>query len=793
MKKGGAVRYSCALLWIVGGCLSLALAASVARAQEGVDDVAWKKLVEPSLVTLDLKEATWRETYEKLAEVSGNTLKLPERTSSTTKPVTLSLQDVPFWKAVALLNKVAPANFNADYDQPVFSVRDSFSATEYPFAACVGPVEISVRSFQALREAAYDWSFGGGTSRNRGPSVQLSICVSIEPRVRVASAVVRFDEARDDTGKDLLALPGGGRGGSGSVRIHGPRRAVRDYAQVALALPAAQATRIKQIRGSLELGIIPPAEPVRVMLDNPGKELSLLGYPVTYASVSGDEKLGWQVTFKAASWPRSSTMSDTRGMQLADADGKTLDYKGFGFRPSDGSRPGTPRFSPGGPVDIHFRFAWQADFKPAALILPSAVPPRMHSFPFEFSDIPLPPLTAAYASANTAAAAVLPDAPMPPAPDSVLPMEQLAASSFSLAAQGMPPADVAAEITRQTGNSVVWQKHGPRRGEEEPTVTLHLENVPFWKGLEEMCRPGAISLSYSGYEKDRRVQMGKRTPMRGEGIAPVPSQVVGAVRYVISRVAVTAESKAEYTAKPYLSDKFTLTASVNAWVEPKIQIQQQSGRVIECVTGVVAPVTDTPAGPDTPRYTHTQPPPVPDPRAAHITDSTRNSIANIWLSVPLTSGQVPARIARLRAYHYVQLDPKSLPADAARVLEWNDIAPGAAFDAGQGLKIVYEQMPGTPLPNRLVPRREGGASAVDIELLKKGLAAYDAAGHPIKLSPVMIGNEANWCLALPKDAAPARAALTLSAHPGIYAGVVEFRDIPVPSLPAMAVVEELEP
>jgi hypothetical protein len=61
--------------------------------------------------------------------------------------------------------------------------------------------------------------------------------------------------------------------------------------------------------------------------------------------------------------------------------------------------------------------------------------------------------------------------------------------------------DVLAELTRQTGYKIgAWPDEQPN-GKDPQVYTFHLENVPFWQAMDQICEPGGLILQ-QGYGDD---------------------------------------------------------------------------------------------------------------------------------------------------------------------------------------------------------------------------------------------------------------------------------------------------
>jgi hypothetical protein len=153
------------------------------------------------------------------------------------------------------------------------------------------------------------------------------------------------------------------------------------------------------------------------------------------------------------------------------------------------------------------------------------------------------------------------------------------------------------------------------------------------------------------------------------------------------------------------------------------------------------------------------------------------------LSVPLKPADVPDRIVRLRAYHFVNASE----AGEDQVAEITDFTIGKIQQLPRGLKLTWREFQVTPdaailgfgldYPDEI--------SATVRDLVMKRFNVFDAEGKPIPIRghETVYGGE--WRLRMSPKVTPAKVVISISPSLHTYGGIMEFRDIPVPPLPPL--------
>lgn len=648
--------------------LTLAMPCDWVAAQPAPDEeAAWKSLAEGSRVTLDLKDATWREAYLKLAEASGNLIDVPAQAAPGEKPVTVHMTNLPFWQAMDEFLQVAPVKFYTRDAQPALKCSWERPGEPYAFQAILGPSRFWLNGFQIEREAELPPS--NAHTVDYDPSVAgrpvMRFRMTLEPRVYVAGAAVELSELGDNTGKDLL----GGAARSGHVDSNGLACKIDRVIQVAVLLPARNATDIVSMRGKMLLDIYP-----------------------------------------SAAEPRSK--------------------------------------------------------------------PRRVEYPFAFEHVPLPGLTAAYATAAPAAAEVTaPETPLLPAPAGIHPLEELKAGLVTLDAKEMPLADLLKEISRQTGVPVSFPEgapNTPRVGRDPiPALSVQYKDAEFWRVMLDLQSRGKLNL-YLDMPPDRRgweVRVICRHPQEPPPAA-IPQVVVGPLLIDVGAVSLTAHSVASYSLKPAFKDEIMFRVGGRVWLEPRMLLLRQGASVEECIGDNGADLAQK-QGPRQNYFTL-----VDDPRCKRSAFPGESPSGHAGLFVPVTVGEIPSMIRRLRIYCWATVYDGDVKVDIAKPSE-----PGT-LDAPGGLtaswKLGVENGRNTLA---LDFQRQGEPTAEDNAALS-ALRISDTQGQPVQLRrAVSLNGKVISVLGGGAGPVPDKIVLTWPKGLRTHAGFVEFRNLPVPKLP----------
>ncbi len=424
----------------------------------------------------------------------------------------------------------------------------------------------------------------------------------------------------------------------------------------------------------------------------------------------------------------------------------------------------------GEPVELNFQFEPKAGVKPAEILFLSAVEPRTFEYRFEFGDVPLPPLQSIYSSFPTTPSSKIPDKPIPAAPPDILPIDKLAASTFSLKADGMPLADVVAEISRQTGNVMLGPREGGPFAEPPAPLVGVFDKVEFWKVLQEICRLGNLSLSFEYTSPDTRPAL-RLDSVRGnelETASPQLSQSAGAVIFSVSAVQLSGESKIQYSAEPEVSDLLDLSVDVSAWMEPRIAFLNHGLSIEKCITnrGLDLAVKKSPSGIS----------PVSDPRGRNLEYLTQDLCARAHIDVPLELMKAPQSLALLRLYYCASVRDRG----ETKKAEMTDFTVGASHDLPDGMKLTWRQLSDKALGFTISCPEEKFGTLKDA--VRNGFKFLDAGGKPIECRfQTTLGSE--WLVEFSQNSHPAKLVANIPPPLRTYAGVIDFHDVPIPPLP----------
>ncbi|MEI6210836.1 MAG: hypothetical protein WCR06_04350 [bacterium] len=633
-------------------------------------------------------------------------------------------------------------------------------------ARSVSPPRINVSTYMITREASL-YSYKGS---NASAKAVLLINCQADPSNLVTSAAMELAEVRDDTGKVLR---------EGSDASYSPDR---DQSRMPLSpsaagnwqnlynvqtrFPALHAKRIPVLKGKLVLTTTVPAEPTRISLDSPGQTFHYFGHDFAFDSVSANEKEGVVVTFSCRSnkeppdamvahaWFKKATLLGSKGEKRA-------------------YMSSSRRKTPGQPVALIARFKWSKDSEPIALLLANEAEPLSQEYPFAYHDLPLPPLTSAYASSTPVTADTIPALPAAPPPAGTTPLSELASTPVTLTAQESPVERVTEEIARLTGIPLTFRKQSGRTPPATPRISVDWQAVPYWTALEELCRKGNLIEEYYP----------SLDVLRGHGERPAsqrPKQVVvGPVRVQINEVQIKTASTSRFPgggSSPGAADEMTFQLNGSVMVEPHVAIISQGCQVDRCIASSGVDLANV-------GWTNNVPPPAwAPPHTWRINGEGTGSRNNFSLGAPLLPAIAPARIAHLRLNYYLKTGGKL--AD----YEIPDTSKAGACLLSDGLSLRWSepQASGSGVNLSFVFARESGLTQNDLTMLEGG--KYSISGvSGVKLaaakSSLSQKEYAIQCAIPAKADLPAKLRISVPGGITTYAASIDFHDIALPTLP----------
>jgi len=560
----------------------LALTTSVTRADEAAD-AAWQRTIQGTPVTLKLENVMWREAYEKFGAATGTIFKMDQEEPRYSLPISLDIKGVPFWKALDMLLEEAPAQI--DPQSGAFRLYWTHNITKFPLTLDSGPVRIRLRQYNAARSVNISL-LGNEPHRNNRrvrSNPQINFLVTPSPKCKVSGYGLQLTEAIDDTGRDLIAGMAENQGhgigqypfsasyqGGGNIDIY-----------IRTQLPAREAKTIKRIVGTVTLAMLPDLPAIRLELGDSKTDILIRGLRFNLTDYA-EKGRAHVVTFSGAPDQDHSVIQlfskYFHQAVLVDADGKPFEKRGSG---SSSDTVATT---------LTFRYSRDKDRKPVALLLPGATESRMHEFPFEFVDVPLPDMNSAYfAHVKTDPPRPKAEAPVKNIPrlEHILPLSELKGSTFTLKAEAMPLNEVFAEIEKQTGNKIEARGFQPAQFNENnpmPTLTAELDKVSFWQGLDVITQKTGVRFWMSNRNNETVVSAGRQR----RNAEPQPEneyvQYFGPARVAMQGVGLRCDAGIRYSKEQQRdfqkNSNVYLSASGQIWLEPRLNVAGHGARVI---------------------------------------------------------------------------------------------------------------------------------------------------------------------------------------------------------------------
>ncbi len=498
------------------------------------------------------------------------------------------------------------------------------------------PVRIEPVQYLITREASYPMEPGMPAARTNAQAV-LSLNATVDSTLLVAGAAMELSELRDNTGRDLLTNAGPGiKFGYQLANVLESRRGFSTSFDLRSRFPDARATALQSIKGKIILAITQSIEPVRIDLKKPGAPLVFAGINFTFMRLERVAQTGYTVVLVNSN--AMDVLRLGRRFRLAEmstADGRKLAYSKSSIRRTKGQLP-----------EVLITFQWMQNVDPVSVLMPDEAIPQRQEYPFEYHDLPLPPLQAAYASAASAApAARVPPLPLPTPLTNTVPLATLPASTVTLTVQNHPVPWIIAEIFRQTGNTLKYRPFGGRSGVTPPSFSVDWKEVSYWQAVSELCRSNNLC------ENQSELQQVAGYSDQSEPREKI--ELIGAIRARLLDVRVKTESLVRYGAQAGKSEESSFMLAGEVKVEPRVPLITHGCEVRACVTE---------SGLDLARIgsaAQSQAAPPVSPQTGRDQPGNAEPRVSFSLTAPLRPGAFPGRIAALRVYYSVQASDRA--------------------------------------------------------------------------------------------------------------------------------------
>jgi len=721
---------------------------------------------------MELDSASPVEAYSTLSRLSDNVLHLPRDEPEAPRPITLSVENAPFWQVVEALEALAPIQLEPSrvWQQAHVKWRGCRVGRH---VAVAGPIRIRLQSCATKREL---WQPMVENVRPwlQGSELALEILLEVEPRITVASASLLLTEVIDEDEADLLD-------GSWRERSRGHLSLGRPGVMMGTingraSLPKATSKCLRRIRGKVRLRTMPELPPVRIAPLGPTDQVLQYGeHTLTFKGVTGDQVEGYVASFGSRRTLSREELKSLLRAKLSGTNGMVQP-----------AATGNCQAKEGWPFCVRLHFSGVTGCDPRTLLVPQYAGSRIQEYDFELRDVPLPSQTALYPPDPDRRRMTVPGSRAAKAPKWMLPLEEMQGTTYTRTGGELPPAEFFADVSQQTGVKV-WplglaSKRLRRVGLEPVVVRPDYRQIGFWELLDDLSvRYRLLYTIMSGvYRREEKAPtirvMRDRSPRTTNKGRHRCVRYFGPLRFSLERVGLQAGGSIRYRAeRDETQDGVALHVSSRARLEPKVRVLRQGGAVVECRTNTGEDLVSmrTSDSLDAARY-------VRDPRCRRLIGTSEGLGVDLYDRFRLTPDRLPSRLARVRFYYFAEVYDEDAefeiaePSRPARytlgddfVLEWYGIVDGYGSREAQFA----------------MGRPDGKSPMGYPHDVFRHMAVQNEAGERIS-GGISHHKNTNLCrLFLRAGAEPAKVRLWYPKGLRTYAGFVEFQDIPLLSLP----------
>ena len=702
----------------------------------------WKKIAKASSVSVKMENADSREIYKKLGEESGNPIDIrgyhPSRSLTEKKLVSFDVADKGFWEAIERLEEQAPVRFFAGSTLGQGAIRLR-TAPRSKMVVFPGAARLRMNSFEMQRRSVLNFAEGSGVAAKLEQVVGLSFVVDVEPRIWVCGVRIKLKKAVDETGRDLLEKVLAPRKWKSGLLDRGT--CIGEVRRAYTGSPAPTARKLAIIEGELELKLAPIIPPMKI------KDTSQTGQ--TFDLVGGKAEL-----VESKLTDKGRTKEFTVGFKLSEglAFGPT---RGSTLAPilhcTDGSKLRPLRSTYGNPQ--LFSFSLHGQQRPDFLEIHNPVGAREIELPFSFQDVPLPRRSVRNQAEGDAA------------PKGTLPLSELPGSTVSLQLKNVSPEEIAAQLSKQSGNKVRILK-----GRSAPVaMSLEADKISFWAAMDKL---GTLTDVTHVGKREASVWAAATPPTYPAGTV----QTLGPLRAAVREMQILVDSRADY-AKGIEegTENYRLKVYADVLMEPKLNVVRQGMSLESCVIGELEmlPAAKPFAGL----------PMVDDVRGAHLVSATRGyrtgALGNLLLRIVPMSQTVD----QLRFFYFVEtcekwqdvtlsaMGEKRVAIDPEVTLDW-----GGATKNGEYVFILERR--------RGAGRLRPGFLSDEGRCIAVTKAGDRVKAKNLRFKPVENEPEAMMCWVsfAQKLTAEDKVILKLPAGLKTHAGYLDFKEVPLPQL-----------
>ncbi len=699
---------------------------------------AWRASARGTKVTLELKQAGAKRGYAALAEKAGIAFDL--RAYTTQKPdvkteptVTVAAQEMLFWEVFEVMSKQAPVEPRGGRLPLTIALRRD-DGRRSPHVAFVGPARIRAAEFRMNQEALIALAAAGRVMDQHHHAVGLKFVIDVEPGLHVCRASIRLTRVADNAGKDLLKSVKSPRRRESQLIDNGVCLGAVRHAY--FDVPTGNATHLKEVRGRLEMRLAPILEPVKLAdLETAGTTVEFVNGKVELTGAEATDK--GRVTEQVFRFavPDGLEHGPTAGMTLAPV---LVCRNGVRLRPSKsvyGNRQ-------------EFIFSLHPGQVPEHLLLFPPIAAEEKALAFALRDLPLPATRAATATAE--------------APKGFAPLTQMRGSTLSINAKNKPLKVIAAEVTEKTGNPLQIL-----RGVDDPkTVSVDIVEASFWEVLDRLGSHPDVTFS-----EPRKASVWAKA----EKAPPKCVQVVGSARVSIDQVELLADGRLVYAAENRTGkETFELRLVARARQEPKVKLLRHGMSLESCVVGGLETVRA-----ETSRVLVRR---VEDARAQHLETAGKRYATGVLGRIPLDLVPVARNIDLVRFYYFAEIydtgavirldnpaDDRVVKIDDRLTVEW-----GGKTEKGEYILLISNR---------------DGAFRIRADFLKDKGKCYAKTKSGTMIRPLSIQQSglkdepsATVCRIRFPEKLAADAAIILWLPKGfrVYAGYVDFKNVPLP-------------